>query len=118
MSQVTVGQVGQQVMKYWPAILIIVALIAAGAEVRLRVNQHGETLKIIVKKLESREIDKQQWVAIRGLIEDSVAQAGKIKELEKHVTPEAIQKWGEVKNTVQQNRELLWKHLFAEEEEE
>ena len=93
-GRVTIGQVGQNVMKYWPALLIIVGLIGAGAEVRLRVQQNGETLKSIQRKLATSETDKQQWILLRSLVEDNVQHAGRLKEIEKHIEGIKVLRFG------------------------
>ena len=111
-SKVTVNQVGAQIMRYWPALVIIVLMIAAGAEVRLRVQQHSEVLKAIQVKLTASETDKQQWLLLRSLVEDNVSLDGRMDDVEEHITPTSIQKWGAIQNTVEEDHRLLTNHLL------
>lgn len=110
-DRMSIGQVGGQIMRYWPAILILVALVAAGAEVRLRVQQHDKLIDLLTKKFESRETDKAQWLIIRSLVEDSKELETRLKEVEKHITPGSIQRWGEIQWKVDEMYDDMQEHL-------
>jgi hypothetical protein len=109
----TVGQVAEHVMRYWPAIVLLVAVIAAAAITNYRVDQNAKVLDILSKKLESKETDKAQWQIIRSLVEDTKEINTRLEAAEEHITPAAIQKWGEIQATVAEDHRLLRDHLIG-----
>ena len=119
---VTIGQVGEKIMRYWPALFVAVLVIAAGTEVRLVVGQHTQALKeqketakinfaIIMAKLEADDANKAQWRLLRSLVEDNVKNDGRLKQVEKHITPTSIQLWGQIQATVIEDHADLKNHL-------
>ena len=109
--RIGVGQFGTQLMRYWPAILVFVALIGAGAEVRLRVNQHGKTLDAVLMKLETNIADREQWKVLRVIGKNISDLEARAREIEKHITPDSIQKWGKIQSMVDEDHKDLKNHL-------
>ena len=57
---------------------------------------------LLTRKLESREAENQTRLIIQSLIEDTKELDTRLKNAEKHITPDSIQKWGEVQWRLEQ----------------
>lgn len=88
--KITIGTVLDRVVRYWPLLLIVFAMVAAGVETRLQVRA----------LMQDRQQDSRQWEIIRTNLERGQAHDTRIREIERHMTPEAIQKWGAVQAQV------------------
>lgn len=113
---VTIGVVASNIMRYWPALLAFVFLITVGAEARLQIRAHDKTIEVLERKLESKETDVAQWKLIRSLVEDTKEFDTRLKEAEKHITPAAVQKWGEIQWKVEELWTSLNTHIRNHEE--
>lgn len=115
-SRITIGTFGVQAMKYWPVVVVIVALVAAGAEARLTIRHHEKLIDLLTQKLESREKDNAQDRVIVSLLEEVNVLDTRLKEAEKHITPTSIQKWGEVQWKLNEVWNRMNNHLRTHEE--
>lgn len=93
---------------YWPIILGIVAVILAWGETRWQVR---DILKDIVEIKSNRQGEIEQWRRINANEDHANEVDGRLKEVEKYVTPESIQRWGEIQRVVEDNRTDLRDHL-------
>jgi len=97
-----------KILRFWPVALGFVALIAAGVKVQFQVEGIQQDIAEIRK---NRESEVNQWRRINGNGQELVEHRGRLKEIEKHMTPAAIQKWGQVQATVAEDHQLLSDHL-------
>lgn len=81
------------VVKWWPIITGFIVIIIAGAETRFQVAE-------LVK---DKQADIKQWELIRKNLEFNQQQQTMILEMQRHMTPQAIQRWGEVQADVRRH---------------
>jgi len=110
-SRITISQFGQSIVRYWPILAALFLIISAGIETRLTVRSQTNTLAEIKIQLEAQATNKAQWQKI-GANSNAVSNhESRIEQIERHVTPQAIQKWGEIQSTVEEDHRDLKDHL-------
>lgn len=90
-----------KIMKFWPVILIGLAALLAGVETRYQVQQ----------LITDRRVDIEQWKLLRSQGHTIVDHERRLQEAERHITPEAVQQWGQFKATVIEDHRRLQRHL-------
>lgn len=97
----TVQSFVEGLLKYWVIISALILILLAGAETRWQVQQ----------LINHEDTDAKQWVILRSQTALLENQNQRISEIEKHVTPEAIQEWGRIKGMVDEDHQRLQHHL-------
>ena len=110
-TPVTINTVGQTVMRYWPAILAVIFLVSSATIGQYQLVLHGKAIEKINAKLETDTNETAQWDVIMGSGQDIVSLDTRLKEVEQHITPPAIQAWGRIQATVLEDHEDLKNHL-------
>ena len=108
---ITVGQAGDTLVKYWKIIGAIAFYVAATAVGGFTLQLHGEAIEKINDKLEADTNESAQWDVIMGSGQDIINLDTRMEEVEKHITPVSIQKWGAIQATVAETRADLKDHL-------
>lgn len=88
-------------LRWWPILIVIAAGLIAWGETRYQV-QH---------LVNDKQADRKQWELIRENREALTDHAGRLRAIEKHVTPEAIQEWGALKQQFREDHVELQRHL-------
>jgi hypothetical protein len=78
-------------LKTWWVLIVAFAMVI-GAGVRAQIQ--------IEELYRDRQQDSRQWEIIRANLEASQNHDARLRAVERHVTPAAIQKWGEVQSLV------------------
>lgn len=86
---------------WWVLIVAFAMMIGAGVRVQIQVEE----------LYRDRQQDGRQWEIIRANLEASQNHDARLRAVERHMTPEAIQKWGEVKSTVGRTERRLDAHI-------
>ena len=86
---------------YWFLILALVAVV--GGYVRHDI--------LITEIQTNRQGEIEQWRRINANEDLANELNGRVKEIEKHVTVEAVQKWGALQSTVAEDHQTLKDHL-------
>lgn len=90
-----------RVLRFWPIILVALMVLIAGAETRYQVAQ----------LVADRRVDIEQWKLLRSQGHKIVDHERRLQDAEQHITPESIQAWGAVRQTVAEDHRLLSEHL-------
>ena len=107
----TIGQVGANLMKYWPALLGGIFLISSVVGAQYQLAQHAKAIEKIEEALLLNTNESAQWDMLMGLGQDARGMDTRLKEVEEHITPESIQTWGAVQARVTQTHEDLRDHI-------
>ena len=91
----------RSILKWWPMVLAVLFVVAAGAETRYQVAQ----------LVADRSVNIAQWRLIRNQGHAIVDHERRLQSTEQHITPQSIQKWGEIQNIVEEDHDLLNDHL-------
>ena len=109
--RVTIGQVGQSLMRYWQAIALVAFLIATGAVMQFQIRLHGDAIKAINVKLDANANETAQWDMLMANGTDIRENDTRLDEVEKHITPDSIQAWGAFKASVTRIDSTVTDHL-------
>ena len=90
-----------KVLRFWPVILAAILVLMAGVETRYQVQQ----------LMSKATVDASQWEFIRQNMVRIGAHQVEIEGMQVHMTPGAIQRWGQIQATVDEDHRLLSEHL-------
>lgn len=83
---------------YWPIITALALLFIGVGETRYRISQ-----------LENHDaINESQWTTIRATATTVTLLADKHIDIDRVITPESMQKWGEVKKAVERHERDIY----------
>ena len=89
-------------------------LFAALGSITISGLVFGITLNARVEQLmEKGLVDDLQWLNIRASIRQGIDHQGRIEAIEVHMSPIAIQRWGQIQATSDEDHRLLSEHLRA-----
>jgi hypothetical protein len=97
-----------KILRFWPVALGFVALVAAGVKVQFQVEGIQQDIAEIRK---NRESEVNQWRRINTNGQEIVEHRGRLEEIEKHVTVEAVQAWGALRQQFREDHQDLQEHL-------
>jgi len=88
-------------LRWWPIVLAVLLVVAAGAETRYQVAQ----------LVADRSVNIAQWRLLREQTQILANHQIQIENMQRHMTPQAIQAWGKVQSIVKEDHLLLQRHL-------
>lgn len=103
-----------QAVKYWPLALALFAIIVAGVEARVQIARTAEDLAKVARQLEADAANVNQWRKITSNGDALVNHEARLQAVERHVTPEAIQRWGWAQEAIRANTLNLAEHRRRE----
>lgn len=90
-----------RLLRFWPVILAGGLILIAGVETRIQVS----------RLVSDRQVDIKQWELIRKQGHKIVDHERRLQDIEQHMTPQAIQRWGQIQATVDEDHRRLEEHL-------
>ena len=88
-------------LKWWPMVLAVLFVVAAGAETRYQVAQ----------LVADKSVNIAQWRLLREQTQILTNHETQIRSMQRHMTPQAIQRWGQIQATVDEDHRRLNNHL-------
>ena len=95
-------------LKWSPVIGAFLIVFADAVWLQFQVMATEDKIKEI---LLDKKVDVAQWVLLREQTQVLTSHQAQIESMQQHMTPEAIQAWGVIQNTVQEDHLRLNRHL-------
>lgn len=95
-------------LKYWQLLSAVGAILVAGAAAQVRIDWLQDDINEI-KANGAREV--RQWQKLGEHDDQLAVHETRLKDIQQHMGPAAIQEYGEIKATVRRNDRRLDEHI-------
>lgn len=101
-----------KLFKFWPLIVLGIPALGGAVWYVLGLERQVDDLRNEIRSMQTnRQAESRQWQLINENSKVVIRHEERLVEIEKHITVEAVQRWGQIQRMVEEDHRDLKGHL-------